>query len=255
MGALVRIRRQPSLWLTADTEALLERAIVEYGRPIYIQPDGAWREYARQKYWRDLYLKGVGNPASDPDDGPRFHMRGAAVDSIDTSDACQAAFKRANMVRDPGEKWHWNNRRWASMPVIKTNVGPAGLTLSPIPITPAMEDPMSLPIKLDDQHLFVLSPGAITHLTHDADYVRNVLVPDDTWIPVNKEQMVALLDGFGVPRDIVNGYNGTVFNPATLQQEKGAYWSWARAEHEDAKRSRAVQDARLNDILAKLAAA
>jgi hypothetical protein len=255
MGALVRIRRQPSLWLTADTEELLERAIVEYGRPIYVQPDGAWREYFKQKYFWDLYRKGVGNPASNPDDGPRFHMRGAAVDAIDTSDACQAAFRRAGMVRDLGEKWHWNNRRWASMPVIKTNASLAGGTLSPIPVTPSMEDPMSLPLKLDGQHLFVLSPGAITHLTHDADYVRNVLVPDDQWIPVGKEQLVALLDAHGVPRDIVDGYNGMVWDPKLEAMSRGAYWSWQRAEHEDAKRARAAQDAKLDAVLGKLSAA
>lgn len=251
---LVRIRRQPNLWLTPSTEAYLERAIQEYGRPIYIQPDGAWREYARQAYWYALYLKGIGNPASNPDTGGRFHMRGAAVDSIDTSDACRAAFRRAGMLPDPAERWHWNDPRWSSLPVIKTNSALAGGTLSPLPITPPMEDPVSLPLKLDGEHLFVLSPGAITHLTHDADYVRNVLVTDDQWLPVNKEQMVALLDAHGVPRDIVDGYNGTVLNPATLQQEKGGYWSWARAEHEDARRARVAQDKKLAEILDKLAA-
>jgi hypothetical protein len=252
MSQLVRVRRQPTLWLTPDTEALLERAIQEYGRPIYIQPDGAWREYARQAYWYALYLKGIGNPASNPDTGGRFHMRGAAVDSIDTSAACQAAFLRAGMIRDHAEPWHQNNPRWASMPVIKTNTAVAGGNLSPIPVTPAMEDPVSLPLKLDGQHLFVLSPGAITHLTHDADYVRNVLVPDDQWIPVNKDQLNALLDAHGVPRDIVDPNNGAVYNPASQQHEKGGYWSWIRAEHENAGRARHAQQAQLDGILAKL---
>jgi hypothetical protein len=252
---LVRIRRQPGLWLTPSTEAYLERAIAEYGRPIYVQPDGAWRAYVKQKYFWDLYQKGVGNVASNPDTGTRPHMRGAAVDSIDTSDACQAAFRRAGMVRDRLEKWHWNDPNWASLPVIKANFAVSIGSLSPIPVTPAMEDPVSLPLKLDDQHLFVLSPGAITHLTHDADYVRNVLVPDDQWIPVNKDQMNALLDAHGVPRDIVDPHNGAVYNPASQQHEKGGYWSWVRAEHENAGRARNETAKALATLVAALPAA
>jgi hypothetical protein len=255
MNHLVRIRRQPTLWLTPDTEALLERAIAEYGRPIYIQPDGAWREYGRQKYWRDLYLKGIGNPASDPDVGPRFHMRGAAVDSIDTSAACQAAFRRAGMVRDPAETWHQNNPRWASMPVIKTNARAAALNYSPIPITPPMEDTLALPLKLNGEHQFVLGYGNITHLTHGGDFVKNVLVPDDQWIPVNLEQLVALMDAFGIPRNVVDGYAGTVLDPEANQLRKGGYWSWERQTYADQVRRGEAQTAQLDGILSKLTAA
>jgi hypothetical protein len=140
MGALLApIPWQPMLFLRPEALALLVAASARLGTQLKVQAKGAWRPYADQKYFRDLYLAGKGNPASDPDTGPRFHMRGAAFDLVRTDAAAQAACRAVGLVRDPAESWHWNHPAWASMPVIKT-LAVAGLNIEEIDDMPSAEE-------------------------------------------------------------------------------------------------------------------
>lgn len=122
MNALAPIPWQPTYVLTPDTLELLEEASEEAGHDIPVSD--AWRSYAEQKGYHDAYLAYLnGGPyapiASDPDKGQRNHMRGAAVDIQNYGD--RAAMLKVGFTPDPDEWWHFNNPRWASMPIIKTN--------------------------------------------------------------------------------------------------------------------------------------
>jgi hypothetical protein len=139
--SLVSIPWQPNLFLTPDTLALLVAAGNVRGKPLHVVGnDGAWRAYAKQKYFYDGWVarKPGFNPASNPDTGQRSHMRGAAFDLINTDAATQAACRAVGLIRDPAEPWHWNNPRWASMPIIKANTGTAGSNT--VPIAPVQEE-------------------------------------------------------------------------------------------------------------------
>lgn len=148
--ALVPIPWQPHLFLTPDTLALLVAASARRGRNLYlVGDDAAWRPYEVQaRYYRawvayQAYLRGgkwapKANPASDPDVGMRQHLRGAAFDLRDTDPTTQAACRAVGLVRDGTEAWHWNNPRWASMPIIKTNTA-----VSSGNVTPIQEDDLS----------------------------------------------------------------------------------------------------------------
>lgn len=128
MSKLVPIPWQPHLYLTPHTLAYLVRASGYYGQNLYVaSPDGAWRSFARQLFYWLRWLRAHLIPASNPVSGPRFHMRGAAFDLIGTSARVQAACRRAGLVHDPVEDWHWNDPNWASMPIIRTRLG-----LSPV---------------------------------------------------------------------------------------------------------------------------
>jgi hypothetical protein len=59
-------------------------------------------------------------------------MRGGAFDLINTDAATQAACRAVGLVRDKKEAWHWNNPRWASMPIIKTNTATSSGTITQI---------------------------------------------------------------------------------------------------------------------------
>lgn len=145
MSALVRIPWQKHLFLTPSTLALLERASTYYGDDLYLYDaeytriSPAWRSYAQQKAARNRWLAGQGPYASDPDTGQRNHMRGAAFDLRLTTARVQQACRRAGLVRDPGETWHWNDPAWASMPIIKTRVTLADLVTIPLPTAKDLE--------------------------------------------------------------------------------------------------------------------
>lgn len=134
---LVPIPWQPNLFLHPQTLALLQAVAARLGyNPHLVNGAGAWRPYAEQKRLYDGWVKRLPgfNLASNPDTGQRSHMRGAAFDLQSTHPNVQAACRAVGLVRDPVEPWHWNDPRWASMPIIKTNTSTAGTTGTAIPI-------------------------------------------------------------------------------------------------------------------------
>ena len=122
---LVPIPWQPDLKLRPETLALLVAASKRVGRNLYLYgSNSAWRSYRQQSALYVAYKNGTGNIASNPDIGPRQHMRGAAFDLRDTSSRVQRACKAVGLIRDPAEAWHWNHPNWRNMPVIETDVKP-----------------------------------------------------------------------------------------------------------------------------------
>jgi hypothetical protein len=143
MAVLVPIPWQPQYVLTPDTLTMLQLASAHAGHNI--QVDDAWRSYAQQKYYYDGYINHQPgfNVASNPDTGQRNHMRGAAVDITDQAD--RGAMLTVGFTPDPVEWWHFNNPRWASMPIIPTNTdttsvsggGATPIQEADMPLTPA----------------------------------------------------------------------------------------------------------------------
>lgn len=133
--SLVQIPWQPDLWLAPSTLGYLLKLRDRIGyNPFVVRSGGAWRAYYSQKYYWDGWVarRPGFSPASNPDTGPRQHMRGAAFDLLDTSAAMQRHCRALGLIREPSEAWHWNDPRWASMPVIKTNTSAAGGGSTPI---------------------------------------------------------------------------------------------------------------------------
>lgn len=133
MANLVQVPWQTNYYLTPDTLAYLVAASNRLGTQLRLT-DG-WRSYAEQKALRDYYLADpVNHPfASDPDTGQRNHMRGAAFDLVRVDKATQDACRAVGLIRDAAESWHWNNPRWASMPIIPSLTDVAGSVATPIP--------------------------------------------------------------------------------------------------------------------------
>lgn len=133
MAALVPIPWQPHYFLTPDTLTMLQLASAHAGHNINV--NDAWRSYAEQKGYWDAYQNYLhGGPyaaiASNPDTGQRNHMRGAAVDIANRAD--RAAMLAVGFTPDGDEWWHFNNPRWASMPIIPTNTGSASSGATPL---------------------------------------------------------------------------------------------------------------------------
>jgi len=157
--SLIPIPWQPNIHLTPDTLALLVAASDRLKTQLRVaSPDGGWRAYAAQKKYYDAYRAYVAGrgpkspPASNPDTGNRFHMRGAAFDLVRSDAAAQAACRAVGLVRDPVESWHWNNPRWASMPIIFSNTNTASTNSKPIAAVPD-------PIKEDEEMYLVIDKG------------------------------------------------------------------------------------------------
>jgi hypothetical protein len=129
MTNLVPIPWQPHLYLTPHTLYYLVRASQKVGRNLYLydakyrEISPAWRSYAQQKTAWLNSVHGDGPPASNPDSGNRYHMRGAAFDLRDVSPEVQHACHSVGLIRDTVENWHWNDPAWASMPIIPTRAG------------------------------------------------------------------------------------------------------------------------------------
>ncbi|MDN4598839.1 M15 family metallopeptidase [Leifsonia virtsii] len=149
MNTLVPIPWQPGYFLTPDTLTMLQLASAHAGHNIPVTD--AWRSYLEQKGYRDYYeADPLHHPyASDPDDpnAQNNHMRAAAVDIRDRAD--RAAMLAVGFKPDGSEWWHFNNPRWASMPIIPINtyVALASLNataLSPDDIRSLLEDDMKL---------------------------------------------------------------------------------------------------------------
>jgi murein DD-endopeptidase MepM/ murein hydrolase activator NlpD len=72
------------------------------------------------------------------------------------------------------------------------------------------------PIRHVDGRIFTIGKQYIKHESSlaAAEYTRNVITTNDTFIPVNENEFIALLDSFGIPRDIVPA-NGQVWSRET----------------------------------------
>jgi hypothetical protein len=117
---LVPVPWQPALYVHEDLLKKLVQVQARMGRPPMLYGDASgWRSYEMQlEKWRK-FLAG-GNPASNPDSGPRTHMRGVAADLADYSPAMQRALVAVGLERDPAEAWHWQLKTWRSYPIIPT---------------------------------------------------------------------------------------------------------------------------------------
>jgi hypothetical protein len=117
--SLVPIPYQPGFKLTQSTLNLLMEAGRIAGHEITVTD--AWRSYAEQAYYWDQYINHGGNVASNPDTGQRNHMRGAAVDILNTGSVNRNAMLSAGFTPDPDESWHFNDPNWQNMPIIPTD--------------------------------------------------------------------------------------------------------------------------------------
>jgi len=199
--SLVPVPWQPDLYLTPDTLALLVAAGNRLGTKLYIYQskdgptDGAWRSLARQEYlWRKA-LAG-GNVASNPYSGQRAHMRGAAFDLVRSDNATQAACRAVGLVRDGVESWHWNNPRWASMPIIPANLWTASTKATVI--TPDPLEPTVFLIRNSALGDFLVAPGYCRHIMNAN--VTNEIARDLglTIHIVKDEQINNTLGAFGI---------------------------------------------------------
>lgn len=127
MSDLVQIPWQTYYWLRPQTLDLLDQASDRLGERLYLYADdprghlSGWRSYSQQNTVYQAWLNGTGPVASNPDTGPRYHMRGAAFDLVRTDATAQAACRAVGLIRDISEGWHWNHPNWANMAVIKVN--------------------------------------------------------------------------------------------------------------------------------------
>lgn len=116
------------------------------------------------------------------------------------------------------------------------------------------EDEMTQSIKVNHSqfgsHLFAVGEEFISHHADgvQADVTRQVMSATDELHPLTTQQTVALLDGLGIPRDvlIIDAKGARVLNPETGQHESNGVWS---------RRREAVALAKKNaDALAALSA-
>jgi hypothetical protein len=74
-----------------------------------------------------------------------------------------------------------------------------------IPTIPQQEVTEMYPIQHHDGRIFTIGKQYIKHeiSVGAAQYTRNVITQDDKFISVNHDEFIALLDSFGIPRDVV----------------------------------------------------
>jgi len=108
------------VYVRPEVAKRLRRAEQVHGGPIY--PTGSksgGRTYAQQKALRDDYLAGKGPVASDPDIGPRPHMKFIAFDVAPASYGALEAMKQVGFdFTTPGEKWHAEEPDARGWPVV-----------------------------------------------------------------------------------------------------------------------------------------
>jgi hypothetical protein len=145
MSALAQFPNQPHLWGHADFVSAHVRAEKRLGRPILLNnvkgPLGeylaAWRGDASTRHLWNLWLAGRGNPASNPDTGPRTHSRGTGADYWFYTAAERAALTREGIVFPvKGEPWHGQLANATAYPLITSNTRPLTNGLGQL-ITPA----------------------------------------------------------------------------------------------------------------------
>jgi hypothetical protein len=135
MSVLVEVPGHPGFFLTPSTLHYYQLLCAEMRTNLgFSSTVACWRSYASQAALYADYLRG-GSPASNPDNGQRNHMRGAAFDLLSVTAAVRTAAVRVGLAPDTlsGELWHWNDPNWRNMPIIPTNTVTAGMTSTLIP--------------------------------------------------------------------------------------------------------------------------
>lgn len=112
---------------------------------------------------------------------------------------------------------------------------PGGTIPEPTPTN--YEDDMAYPFRVDNKHLFLVSPGFIKHFSDSgpADLTRNIVASNDEWISLGSADFLKQLDSFGVPRNMVDLTVGRVFDVSAGQMVVGGMWSWAREAQQNTR--------------------
>lgn len=193
MATLVPIPWQRHLYLTPSTLALLEKASDYYGDDLYLYDadykriSPAWRSYSQQATAFKKWLKRIGPVASNPDTGQRSHMRGAAFDLRLSTARAQQACRRAGLIRDPAEPWHWNDPHWASMPIIKTRVSPLSFIARLLPTRKDVE------------------MRIIYNKNEKNDKLRRIITGELTWTRINNAESARERKIWGAPVNMTVG--------------------------------------------------
>lgn len=123
-----------------------------------------------------------------------------------------------------GEGWHFTIRNiYAAVPGL-----PGTSTPIPTPATPkSKEDTMTVSVKLDNKHYLALGEEFISHHGTEAQAIvtRNVMSATDELHGLSSAQLYDLMDGLGIPRDVIDVKSGWVLNPETGKKEFNGVWS------------------------------
>ena len=208
------------------------RVRAEFGRDIDV--NSTYRDWDTQlamyNAWQ-AYVSGRGphpghSKALHPDDPLAFHTKGLALDSDDwTNQRIVQILAEHGFIRNrlyvPNENHHFEYLRDHDKHIN-----------DPVPSLATVqheENDMAFPVNYKG-HKFLIGLGQIKHFTAEnlPDFVMRVATTEDEWHqPKNAAEWVALLDGFGIPREVV-GEDGAILNPQTGKHVRGGMWSWAR---------------------------
>lgn len=209
-------------WLADDAALSIARIDRALGHPLQITEAG--RSWAQQKAHWDRYVK-YGKPIALHPDTPSIHQKGRAIDS-DEAQKFVALMKEHGWTRTVYrngvlvEPWHFEYR--ASDDRHVNEAVPAAS-----PIRPEEDEEMQS-IQVNG-NLYGVAPQFITHYGDllQAKTTREVTSSTDELHRLNQAQFVALLDGLGIPRDVLNA-KGEVFNPQSGKFEGNGTWSRER---------------------------
>jgi hypothetical protein len=128
-----------------------------------------------------------------------------------------------------GEGWHFDVLNvFAAVPGAPTTSNPGNSHTPTAPAVPTSEeDTVTVSIRLNKKHLYAIGAEFISHHGTDdqAETTRKIMTVSDELHDVNTTQFRDLLDGLGIPRDVVNIDKGWVKNPETDKYESNAVWS------------------------------
>jgi hypothetical protein len=93
---------------------------------------------------------------------------------------------------------------------------------------PRGEDEMTQSVSCNG-NLYAIGEEFISHYAtmQEADITRQVTSATDELHKLSLDEFTALLDGLGVPRNVLDG-SGLVLNPQTGQYQRGGVWSRRR---------------------------
>lgn len=176
----------------------------------------------------------------------------AAVDLRDTGNSAgiaTAGSPRANWLRanawrydmEPegynfNEAWHYKVRN------IFNAVPGQPATPAPKP----KEDGMTQSLMVDKKGLYAISEEFLSHhgTVPQAKITREVMSSQDELHSITMTQLLDLMDGLGIPRDVINQSTGEVKNPESGNYEGNGVWTRERAN--------TARLAKIETLLAKL---